>query len=220
MKITLENADKPFQGSIIEIANLISGFERFRIHQYPMLGRYLWDGNKTEQVEHPFDGDKFLQETGIDVAFQWFEGSDDGKSPKVLGRIFIGSRWTGPLFNFHSTRGGVGLDGSNPEKNDIRVSPCFSNGNYGKSYAGGGTWRGVLSINDTYRDSTPEEIASGKGQQTHSEASIGFQTFSAAFDYRFNRSQLLEHDKNRCFTESSELVDYLRGWFVKMGLMS
>ncbi len=213
MKITIKNANSPFAGSVIEICNLVAGCERFRLVEYPLLGKYLWDGEKTIEVEKPFDGEKFLFETGLDICFNWFEAGNG--SPKVLGKIFIGSKWTGPLFYIHSNRGGEGLGNSET----VRFSPCFSNGNYGKSFSNGGTWRGILSLNDTYREATTEELEHGLGHNVRTDAADGFKTMRECFDYRFNRNRLAEFDRNRLFVESSEMVSHIEVTLKNLGLL-
>lgn len=209
MKITLQNANSPFVGSVIDICNLVAGVERFRIQVVPLLGRILWDGDKQVEVERPFDGGKLFLETGISVELHWFEagrGGEQAEYPKHLGKIFIGSKWTGPLFMIDVERG--------------KTFALFGRGNHGKSYASGGTWSYTCTLMDTSRETTPEEREAGKGLQTREGTPAdGFDTLSAALVYRFCRDSLEKNGKDRLFGESLELHEHIRTVLSDLGLL-
>lgn len=191
MKITLANASQPFTGSIIEICNLVAGRERFRIQQVPLLGSILWDENKQVEIEKPFDGEKLEKETGVAIELHWFESSDITKDnyPKRLGKIYIGCKWTGPLF-------WIEIDG------DKKVHVCWSRGNFGSKFASGGNWSDLCFTEDGQAYRQPD-----------------FDTLAEALNYRFNRNNQRRSSQTRLFTESVELRDHVETVLKSLGLL-
>lgn len=93
----------------------------------PLLGTIKIKGGKKIYMEHPYNEEG--KQYNIHVAFQWYcspiSEINDGK----LMRIWIGAREKGPLAQY---------DASDNQWYELK-----NNGNYGKRYACGGTWRSV-----------------------------------------------------------------------------
>jgi hypothetical protein len=177
---TLANAYETTTLTNIELWNMAAGRERFRVQHAPIVGRILWDDSKRVDVESPYES---KPEDLLQVSFSWVEAV--GASPGVseLNRIFIGTRYTGPILQV-DTGALLRVYGA------LTFHPLFSNKDFGKNYAHGGTWmRGVLP---QLRIGDPLTVLSG------------YATWRDAMSFRFDPEVL--RINNRHYTESSALI--------------